>query len=182
MINNSNTLEEFPTLVDQKQPASEPSKGTWTRFARLAFVGLASLSMVGCVGRFTGGGSIDSVKGAPQKATFGFVIDATNPDENGNPTALKGQFQFNDHGAGVRFHVAQLEPTGSFDPSGSALFFNYIGTYTSDQGSGTLRLGVASHGQLNPDPPYNANSDAVLVEVYDGPYAGYYNSGLVRRA
>jgi hypothetical protein len=180
MKNKSNSIEECPALMGQKQTPNQRSKGKWTKFAMLAVVGLAAANLTGCVGKFTGGGSIDSIAGAPQKATFGFVLDAINPDENGNPTALTGQFQFNDHGAGVLFHVAQLEPTGTFDPSGPALFFNYIGTYTSDQGSGTLRLGVASHDQVVPFDPSTANSDAVLVDVFDGPYAGYYNSGLVQ--
>ena len=187
MINNSSTIGKSLDVTDQKQANSEPSKGKWTKLANLAFVGLASLSMVGCVGRFTGGGSIDSVAGGPQKATFGFVIDAVNPDEAGNPTAIKGQFQYNDHGAGVSFHVDQLTPAlyariypDIFAPD-PAVMFAYHGTYSSAAGTGELDLGVASDRQVL-DGPFGSsnNKDALFVTVLTGPYAGYENVGLVQ--
>ena len=182
MINNSSISENDSAVMDHKQTANQQSKGTWTKFARLAFVGLAASSMVGCVGRFTGGGSIDSVAGAPQKATFGFVIDAVNPDDAGNPTAIKGQFQFNDQAAGVSFHVDQLQPAlyahifpDIFNPQ--AVMFAYTGTYTSNEGTGSLDLGVASDKQ---GLFGTYNKDAVYVNVMSGPYAGYSNTGLVQ--
>jgi hypothetical protein len=180
MKNKSNSIEECPALMGQKQTTNQRSKGKWSQLAMLAVVGLAAANLTGCVGRFTGGGSIDSIVGAPQKATFGFVLDAVDPDAGGYPTNVTGQFQFDDHAAGVSFHVNQFEPTDSFAPPPPALFINYIGTYTCNKGTGTVQIGVASHDQVNPNPPYNANSDAVLVIVHDGPYAGYSNSGLVQ--
>jgi hypothetical protein len=190
MIGTSNIMEKSTAVVGQAPTASQPGKSKWTGFAKLAFFGLVALSMVGCVGRFTGGGSIDSVAGAPQKATFGFVINAVNPDEAGNPTAIKGQFQYNDHGAGVSFHVAQLEPALYariiFAPSDPAVIpavmsviFAYSGTYTCNQGSGELELGVASDKQVEPFSG-QPNMDAVFVTVLTGPYAGYENVGLVQ--
>ena len=182
MKNKSNSIEECPALLGQKQTPNQRSKGKWTQFAMLAVVGLAAASLTGCVGRFTGGGSIDSVAGAPQKATFGFVIDAINPDVNGNPTAVKGQFQFDDHGAGVSFHVNQLQPAlyayilGTvFHPE--AVIFAYTGTYTSNEGTGSLDLGVSSDKQ---GLFGTYNNDAVYVNVASGPYAGYSNAGLVQ--
>jgi len=150
----------------------------------LAVVGLAAANLTGCVGRYTGGGSIDSINGAPQKATFGFVLDALDPDANGYPTNVTGQFQFNDHAAGVSFHVNQFESADSWAPGPNflnpeAVVFNYIGTYTSNQGTGTVQIGVGSHDQVSPLDG-SLNSDAVLVDVLDGPYTGYYNFGLVQ--
>jgi hypothetical protein len=57
--------------------------------------------------------------------------------------------------------------------------FNYLGTYTCNQGTGSVQIGVASHDQS--DPVGDLNSDAVLVSVLDGPYAGYFNYGLVQK-
>jgi hypothetical protein len=184
MKNKSNSIEECPALMGQKQTPNQRSKGKWTQFAMLAVVGLAAASLTGCVGRYTGGGSIDSVAGAPEKATFGFVIDAVNPDEAGYPTAIKGQFQFNDHGAGVSFHVNQFEQAqppyahilgGLSDPQ--AVIFAYTGTYTCNKGTGSLDLGVSSDTQVFSG---THNSDAVYVMVWSGPYAGYSNEGLVQ--
>jgi hypothetical protein len=104
--------------------------------------------------KITGGGSIDSITGAPEKATFGFGLNVT-PDENGNPTAVKGQFQFNDHSAGVNFHLDRLQPA-SFaliypDLSNPmALMFAYEGTYSCNAGTGDLVLGVESDKQVEP--------------------------------
>lgn len=156
-------------------------------FAMLLAAGFA-LSLTGCVGRFTGGGFIDSANGAPKKATFGFVIDAVEPDEFGNPTAVLGQFQFNDHAAGVKFHVNQLEPAlyariypDFFNPE--AVMFAYHGTYTCEAGSGELDLGVSSDQQSffdSFDGTTYYNQDAVFISVVSGPYAGYENAGVVQ--
>src|SRR5215471_10897502 len=84
----------------------------WKQCAMLAIAGFAMLILSGCIGRYTGGGSIDSTAGAAQKATFGFVIDGMGPpDLNGFASKVKGQFQYDDHGAGVSFHVSQMTPT-----------------------------------------------------------------------
>ncbi len=183
MTNNSSLSAKDSALTDQNQTAKQQSKSKWTTFARLAFVGLVASSLVGCVGRFTGGGSIDSIAGAPQKATFGFVIDATNPDEDGNPTAVTGQFQYNDHAAGVSFHVDQLTPgaVGRIYPDifapDPAVIFAYSGTYSCAAGTGELALGVASDQQVFEGMN---NKDALFVTVFTGPYAGYDNVGLVQ--
>jgi hypothetical protein len=88
---------------------------TWKQGAMLAIAGFAVLSLCGCIGRYTGGGSIGSTAGGTQKATFGFVIDAMGPaDLSGFPSKVKGQFQYDDHGAGVSFHVGQMTPTDFF--------------------------------------------------------------------
>ena len=123
MIKNANIIEKGSALPGQGQTGNQRSNAKWRSFARLGFLGLAVLSLTGCIGRYTGGGSIDSLAGAPQKATFGFVIDAVNPDANGYATAVKGQFQYDDHGAGVSFHVDQLTSADYFDLVGTRPYY-----------------------------------------------------------
>lgn len=50
---------------------------------------LASSLSVGCIGKYTGGGAIESAAGAPHRATFGCVVEGTVPDENGTERAPK---------------------------------------------------------------------------------------------
>ena len=149
--------------------------------AMLAIAGFALLSLCGCVGRYTGGGSIDSTAGAAQKATFGFVIDGMGPpDLNGYATKVKGQFQYDDHGAGVSFHVDKMTPTDYFYllGGGNAVGIQYNGTYSSIDGPGSLTFGVSSHD--NTDGLGDMDQDSLLVIVLSGPYAGYSNAGLVK--
>jgi hypothetical protein len=78
------------------------------KFSRLvlgAAICCAALLQTGCAGRYTGGGYIDSIAGAPQKATFGFNINGIDLDGDQAPDVATGQFQFNDHGTRVSFHV-----------------------------------------------------------------------------
>jgi hypothetical protein len=154
----------------------------WKQCATLAIAGLAVFSLSGCIGRYTGGGSIDSTVGAPQKATFGFVIDAMGPaDVNGFPTKVKGQFQYNDHGAGVSFHVDQITPTDFFyaiQGGAGAVGIQYDGTYSSVAGQGSLTFGISSHDQT--DGLGDMDQDSVLVVVLSGPFAGYNNGGFVQ--
>ena len=90
------------------------------KWAQAALLGLVVFAAFGCTpGKYTGGGFITSTAGAPKKATFGFNFETLDRDGDGvvdmiaqeieeNFFAIwwlgKGQFQFNDHGAGVRFH------------------------------------------------------------------------------
>lgn len=148
-----------------------------------AIAGFAVLSASGCVGRYTGGGYIDStVVGAPQKATFGFVIDAMGPaDANGYPTRVKGRFQYEDKADGVSLHVNQMTPTDYFYYIGTgagAAGIQYNGTYSSVNGTGTLTFGVSSHDQT--DGMGDMDQDSVVIVVLSGPYAGYNNGGLVQ--
>lgn len=153
----------------------------WKQCAMLAIAGLAVLSLSGCIGRYTGGGSINSTAGAAQKATFGFVIDGIGPpDLNGYASKAKGQFQYDDHGAGVSFHVDKITPTDFFYVlgGGNAVGIQYNGTYSSIDGPGTLTFGVSSHD--NTDGLGDMDQDSLLVIVLSGPYAGYNNGGLVQ--
>lgn len=97
----------------------------------------------------------------------------------------KGQFSFNDHAAGVQFHVDEFHPQpfgllGRVDvPTETWAFIaTYEGTYTCNAGTGALRLGVSSDTMETAWGDQNA--DAVFVSIMTGPYEGYENIGLVQ--
>jgi hypothetical protein len=54
----------------------------------------------------------------------------------------------------------------------------FEGTYKSAQGTGSVEVAVASHDTT--DGFGDTNNDAVLVQVWTGPFAGYNNAGLVQ--
>lgn len=65
---------------------------------------VAAAAMLVCIAgchKVTGGGWIAGVNGG--KATFGFQAQCVD-DADGDPSQYEGQFQYNDRGAGVRFH------------------------------------------------------------------------------
>ena len=156
--------------------ADQQGKGTWLKVAKMALVGLAAVGMASCLGTYTGGGFIDSAAGAPHKATFGLTIEATDPLGFGEPSAVEGQFEYSDRAAGVRFHVAEMEPAYYAELINSfpeAYLQIYTGVYTSADGTGLVDFGVGSDQQ-------DGNSDSVSVRVLSGPYEGYFNKGLVK--
>ncbi len=158
----------------------------------------------GCAGKYTGGGSIPSAAaGSKAGATFGFNLEGMDRDNDGmidmateyDPEGDfyfgwgvgKGQFNYNDHGAGVRFHV-DFDASYTWNPNGitdnvyvrfdedfniTALLF--IGTYTSRAGSGYVEIAVTSNGDW-----LDSLDDTIEVTLYGGPYAGYHNSGTIR--
>jgi hypothetical protein len=152
----------------------------WTKFAMLAILGLWASSQVGCAGKYTGGGFIDSVEGAPQKATFGFNINGIDQNGDGYPDVATGQFQYDDHGAGVSFHVDQIEPTGLYvgisNPGDFMIVYN--GSYSSKDGDGDVWIAVGAKGD-GTDGLHNSY-DYVFVLVFTGPYASYENAGVVQ--
>jgi len=149
----------------------------------MTIVGLSAVALVGCAGKYTGGGYIDSViVGANSKATFGFNIDGTDVDGDGNPDLAKGQFQYDDHAAGVSFHVVVDErPLGLIcNPDcvtpGASIMVPYAGSYSSKDGSGNVTLAVTS---IN-DGFGNQVDSLWIYGVSSGPYAGYSNYGVVQ--
>ncbi|MCJ7753926.1 MAG: hypothetical protein MUP13_05145 [Thermoanaerobaculales bacterium] len=153
------------------------------RLLALATAGLLVSTLTGCAGKYTGGGYIDSVTGAPRTATFGFNINGTDVDGDGSPDVAKGQFQYNDHAAGVSFHVdIDTREDGVYcnpdcfapDP---VISIPYSGTYKSKAGGGRLKLGVTSAN----DGLGNRVDTLWIYEVSTGPYAGYSNYGVVQR-
>jgi hypothetical protein len=154
------------------------------KFAVLTVTLLLVAMCASCSGRYIGGGYIDSLAGAPQRATIGFIVDAGDPDPTGFPQTVTGQVQFNDLAVGVQLHIDQMSAAPFASGIGTifnlqAVVFNYFGTYTCPQGSGDVILGFGSH--LQAGPMGEPNLDAVMVNVLTGPYAGYFNSGLLQR-
>jgi hypothetical protein len=163
-------------------------KSFWKRQSSLFAVALATggaLGLTGCVGTFNGGGYIDSVAGAPAKATFGGTVHTVASPNPPGWAVRMGQFQWNDHGTGVRFHVNNIEGPlfGIFWPdlfNPQANMQAWQGTYrTSAGGEGVVLFALGVE-----DPQWtqffgNALNDAVFVQVLTGPYAGYQNAGLV---
>jgi hypothetical protein len=166
--------------------ATQGASGSYRRLgqlAALATTGLVVLTLTGCAGKYTGGGSIDSnIIGAKGKATFGFNIDGTDVDGDGQVDAAKGQFQYDDRPAGVSFHVVvEGAPGGVFcNPDcfspGASLMVPYAGRYTSKNGDGDVMLGVTS---IN-DGFGNQVNSVWIYGVSSGPYAGYSNYGVVQ--
>ena len=218
MINNSST-RTGPALVDEGETAKAPSKRKSTTFAALALaVIVASLtgsSVSGQVlaGKYTGGGFLNSTAGGGKKATFGFNLEALDRDGDGqvdkvrqvvldpetgeglyrvNWWLAKGEFNYNDQGAGVSFHT-DINETLALDENNqvagsmywlwiitednefiSAMVFE--GPYTSRAGSGRVQLIVtAENDQFGVYP-----RDSVRVYLTGGPYDGYANAGYAQ--
>ena len=172
----------------------------------LAVVGLAAALLTGCApGKYTGGGFIQSAAGGNQKATFGFELEGIDATGAGQVTLefgevasgefdvwalAKGQFTYNDHGAGVQFQFDCDEETsipadGSF-PSGVWVVtpdpFNpqatgavFYGPYTSLRGNGSVHVSVTANGDQ-----YANTTNSIKVELSGGPYDGYSNSGTIQ--
>ena len=207
MINNSNIMEKSTAVVDQKQTASQPGKGKWTKYAILAIVGIAGSLLTGCApGKYTGGGFIDSAAGGKAKATFGFSLEGIDKDGDGQvDTAVvfppddqvpiifaiaKGQFDYNDHGAEVQFHLEIVpDPTltradggplnGCWvvqDPNtGEGTGAYCFGPYTSSVGNGQAYVSLTAKGDQ-----YGSADDTIEVSLTGGPYDGYHNSGTIQ--
>lgn len=164
-------------------PSASGSYRSLVRLGVLTTAVLAVLSLTGCPGKYTGGGSINSnIIGAKGKATFGFNIDGTDVDGDGQVDVAKGQFQYDDHPAGVSFHVVVDGAPGGvlcnpdcFTP-GASIMVPYAGRYTSKDGDGDVILGVTS---IN-DGFGNQVDSLWIYGVSSGPYAGYSNYGVVQ--
>ncbi len=201
MINNSSTIGKSPDVTDQKQTNSQPGKGKWTKFAMLAVVGLVASLLTGCApGKYTGGGFIDSAAGGKAKATFGFSLEGIDEDGDGQAdTAVvyppgqvpiifaiaKGQFNYNDHGAGVQFHLdivpdptltrADGGPLNGCWVVGAGTGAYCFGPYTSRAGNGEAYVSLTAKGDQ-----YGSAEDTIEVVLTGGPYDGYQNSGTIQ--
>lgn len=169
-------------------------------------------------GQYTGGGFIGSAAGAEKKATFGFNLEGVDGDGDGFVDRVddsylaelwpggpvvpflvywhvgRGQFQYNDHGAGVKFHLDldaayELNPDNSipdrvvfrttviippFPPIIIVDGIEWEGTYSSKDGSGKVFVSVNAE-----EDAFGSLVDRLRVWVLSGPYAGYSNAGVV---
>ena len=159
----------------------------WTKFAMVAILGLWSSSQVGCARHCVGGGFIDSVTGAPQKATFGFNIKDIDQNGEGFPDVVRGEFQYHDYAAGVSFHVDQFDWTGGWLGFGNPTIEGilYQGTYISNdgEGEGEVWLAVGTRKTKGDGTDIlDIPEDMLYVEGLSGPYANYVNFGVVQGA
>jgi hypothetical protein len=201
MINNSSTIGKSPDVTDQKQTNSQPGKGKWTKFAMLAVVGLAASLLTACApGKYTGGGFIDSAAGGKAKATFGFSLEGIDEDGDGQVdiafvyppgrvpivfAIAKGQFNYNDHGAGVQFHLEIVPDPTLTRADGGPLNGCWVvdagtgaycfGPYTSRAGNGRAYVSLTAKGDQ-----YGSAEDTIEVVLTGGPYDGYQNSGTIQ--
>jgi hypothetical protein len=223
MKNNANIMEKSSVTVDRKRPSSRRSKVKGTLHS-LAVTGLVALGLTGCdPGTYTGGGFIASAAGGKAKATFGFNFEALDRDGDGqvdqviapvanpeNPEEIwyylvwwtgKGQFNFNDSGAGVNFHF-DMNETLAFDANGevesdvswtgdlrddafddgflseSDLILTsmlFSGPYTSKAGNGHVSVVLTAKGDS-----FGSAEDTIEVTLTGGPYDGYHNSGTIQ--
>jgi hypothetical protein len=202
MINNSSISGKDSAVTDQKQTNNQPSKSKWTKLAILAIVGLAATLLTGCApGKYTGGGFIDSATGGKAKATFGFSLEGIDKDGDGQvDTAVvyppddevpiifaiaKGQFDYNDLGAGVQFHLAIVPDPTLTRADGGPLNGCWVigagtgayvfGPYTSSAGNGRASVSLTAKGDQ-----YGSADDTIEVDLSGGPYDGYHNSGTIK--
>jgi hypothetical protein len=167
----------------------------------LAIVGVGLL-VAGCE-QATGGGFISSPPPLPgeeeeDKATFGFTTNCKNTTlENGDAAAqIKGQFQYYDREADVRFH-AFLPPitlSDGFVPpdvTDACVFLDELaeqefgedsfvllyrvqgGPKDEREEEGLVRVRVVDAGEPG------INGDTVTIQVLTGPYEGYTRTGVI---
>lgn len=148
-----------------------------TRQLGVFVIGLALLG-AGCrPGKYTGGGWLPSAVESKGKATFGFNLHAYDLDGDGRTDSWKGQFQYNDHAAGVKFHGT---PTDGGWPETYPPFVGYfIGVYEPRPGNvgpgGEFDAYIYDFDQ---DGEFN-DGDYIDILVYSGVYANYANSGYL---
>ena len=149
---------------------------------RLSYTGvLVALTIVVLAGcKASGGGYITSETGEG-KATFAFNGKCTDTtDEFGNPIAdFKGQLQYNDHPADVKFHadlgnIDFFGPCEDFDPSGDEFIGEYRVSGGPKEADGLVFLNVRDNGEPG------INGDQVTIDPFTGPLAFYVNSGTVQ--
>lgn len=138
-----------------------------------------AIGLAGCSGDYSGGGAMPSASGIPgEKATFGFYIHAGNDGiDCDNITSATGQFQYVDHGTGMKvaFHAVIREFAGGFaddDFNVAPLFL--ADYYVKGKKVGQVLVGAMDYGK-------GEKTDNLVVNVLDGPFAGYQNSGTFEK-
>src|SRR5262245_60912232 len=150
-------------------------KKTLIHITRTIILSLVAIGLAGCSGDYSGGGAMPSASGIPgEKATFGFYIHAGNDGVDcDNITSASGDFQYVDHGTGINvaFHAVIQDFAGGFsdaDFNVAPLFLTDY--YVKGKKVGQVLVGAMDYGKDN-------KTDRLLVNVLDGPFAGYKNYG-----
>jgi hypothetical protein len=97
----------------------------------------------------------------------------------------KGQFDYNDHGAGVQFHLEIVpDPTLTRADGGplngcwvvdAGAGASFWGPYTSPAGNGQASVNVTAKGDQ-----YGSADDTIEVSLSGGPCDGYHNFGTIQ--
>ena len=118
----------------------------------------------------TGTGWFPSSADPATKATFGFVYDGTSETLSGSYHDRAADVDFK--GRGV---IKAGPPPAGVQSKGGCLMGtpSYESTNKDRPGQGTLLLIVCDLGGNGPSP----DDDMIFIDVIDGPYAGYFNSG-----
>jgi hypothetical protein len=97
----------------------------------------------------------------------------------------KGQFDYNDHGAGVQFHLDIVPDPTLTSADGGPLNGCWVvgagegaycfGPYTSSAGNGEAHVSLTAKGDQ-----YGSAEDTIEVSLTGGPYDGYHNSGTIQ--
>jgi hypothetical protein len=156
-----------------------------------ALFALTIVVLAGC--KASGGGYITSDTGEG-KATFAFNGKCTNTTlENGDVAAVtKGQLQYNDRSADVKFHadLAESEPLPGtstpcedfdeeFTDEDTDEFFGFYRVSGGPkEAEGDVLLEVTDAGE----PGINGDEVAIFLTAFEpgGTYDGYFNSGTVQ--
>ena len=137
----------------------------------------ATLYLTGC-GKVTGGGTIQSVSGIDgEKANYTFTIDNCDPS-----TPPKGRLLYHDETApsfqpgGIKIKAAIID-SGDWIPSDGVTYtatFRYKSQNPDFPGTGTGDLVINDNGEGS-----NSLHDTADILIHNGPYEGYYNSGIL---
>jgi hypothetical protein len=152
-----------------------------------------ALVAAGCH-RATGGGWIPSASLDGSKATFGVTAKCAVGSALGpGPTFYEGQFEWDDQGAGVRFHAdiePEIAPAALTGEEGGALPEEVFGG-----GFGFPPMTASPVGDYRPQPPGapgrftlfltdagepGINGDTVTIFLSGGQYNEYTNTGTIQ--
>jgi hypothetical protein len=142
----------------------------------LVAVSLVACSSIGCAGKYTGGGWIDSPGNPGKKANFGVNLHAEDKNGDGEVDSVKGQLQYVDHGNGMTLHGV-VDDGYIIDQDGDPAtpdIGQLFGTYTPKPNGepGYFDLWVYDGG--DPGPSDGDWFDLILI---GGEYDGYYTFG-----
>jgi hypothetical protein len=151
------------------------------RSASLLVLPILAVAVAGCATDFTGGGTIPSTDLNPaDQANFGFTYKITNTATGAGHT----QGAYHDPTApafpngGVKFKFDRLlfgdsAPGSVCTVNGITGIVNYISQNPNYPGSGLVLLSACDNGEPG------VGKDAIEVDVFTGPYAGYSDTGVL---
>ena len=152
---------------------------TASKAGSVAVLAALVIGLTGCTGDYTGGGAIPSKSGVTgEKATFGFKLHLQNDGVSCDEIiGASGEFQYVDHGTGidVAFHAKITDFAGGFADPNYNVGPIFIGDYyVKGKVAGQVLVGTLDYGKGD-------KTDYVFLNVLNGPFAGYSNSGIFEK-